>query len=247
LGDDFMKKGLYCTIKFVPHPLREESINIGIILHCPEARFLDFKINYVEVKKKINRFAPKFDLNICNYLLEELITEIKNFRNDVSKVDILEKLKISFNQFVKIEKIKKYMVENPEEDINNLYKEMVSDKFFIPIPQKQKEALSKRMYQTIGDIELLYKKALEKSFTNRLNSLITTPAVNRMDLYFLETEEHQNLEYKYIDHFIKGFSGIANERLTSYTKKGIEFDEQLLQGYEEDHNPLKNELKIIKG
>ena len=50
----------YAVIRVVPHPEREEFINVGVILHCPARRFLSarFKLN----PKRLVALAPALDL-----------------------------------------------------------------------------------------------------------------------------------------------------------------------------------------
>ncbi len=50
----------YAVIRVVPHPEREECINVGVILHCPARRFLAarFKLN----SQRLAALAPDLDL-----------------------------------------------------------------------------------------------------------------------------------------------------------------------------------------
>jgi hypothetical protein len=52
----------YAVIRVVPRVEREEFINAGIILSCPEKEFLDAVIKLDE--KKIKAFDPKHDIEI---------------------------------------------------------------------------------------------------------------------------------------------------------------------------------------
>ncbi len=52
----------YAVIRVVPHPEREEFINVGVILHCPAKRFLAarFKLN----PQRLAALAPNLDLEM---------------------------------------------------------------------------------------------------------------------------------------------------------------------------------------
>lgn len=49
----------YAVIRIVPHPEREEFINVGVILHCPAKRFLaaHFRLNL----ERLAALAPELD------------------------------------------------------------------------------------------------------------------------------------------------------------------------------------------
>jgi hypothetical protein len=50
----------YALIRLVPLVEREEFLNVGVILYCPDAKFLETVYNLSE--ERILNFAPKTDL-----------------------------------------------------------------------------------------------------------------------------------------------------------------------------------------
>lgn len=57
----------YAVIRFVPRVEREEFFNVGVILSCPEHKFLDAKFFLDEKKSKC--FAPEIEAeNVREYL-----------------------------------------------------------------------------------------------------------------------------------------------------------------------------------
>lgn len=58
----------YATIRFVPRVEREEFFNVGVILSCPEHKFLEARIYLDEVKLKA--FAPAVDPETVRHYLE---------------------------------------------------------------------------------------------------------------------------------------------------------------------------------
>ena len=58
----------YAVIRFVPRVEREEFFNVGVILSCPERKFLEAKIYLDEDKLKC--FAPDTDAEIVREYLD---------------------------------------------------------------------------------------------------------------------------------------------------------------------------------
>ncbi len=58
----------YAVIRVVPHPEREEFVNVGVILHCPSKRFLGarYKLN----PQRLAALAPNLDLAMVQEQLE---------------------------------------------------------------------------------------------------------------------------------------------------------------------------------
>jgi hypothetical protein len=58
----------YAVIRLVPRVEREEFFNVGVILSCPEHKFLDVRISLDEEKLKC--FAPRLDAETVRHYLE---------------------------------------------------------------------------------------------------------------------------------------------------------------------------------
>lgn len=58
----------YAVIRLVPRVEREEFFNVGVILSCPEHKFLEAKIHLDEEKLKC--FAPPFDAETVRRYLD---------------------------------------------------------------------------------------------------------------------------------------------------------------------------------
>ena len=60
----------YAVVRVVPHAEREEFINVGVILSCQAAGFLDAAFELDE--KRLVAFAPSLDLNELRAHLEAI-------------------------------------------------------------------------------------------------------------------------------------------------------------------------------
>jgi hypothetical protein len=58
----------YAVIRFVPRVEREEFFNVGVILSCPEHKFLDVRIHLDE--EKLKAFAPDAEAETARHYLD---------------------------------------------------------------------------------------------------------------------------------------------------------------------------------
>lgn len=122
------KKGYFCTVKFIPHPLRDENVNIGVILFSPDDLSIQFKFDMQEVKKKIKRLDPDFDYSLCKTLITELSNHVKAYNGTTAAdTSLMTDLEASFKKFIRLGPIKKYLVNDLNVDIKLLYDKFVSD------------------------------------------------------------------------------------------------------------------------
>jgi len=60
----------YATIRLVPRVEREEFFNVGVILSCPEHKFLEARI-YLD-EEKLKCFAPDADTEAVRHYLDSI-------------------------------------------------------------------------------------------------------------------------------------------------------------------------------
>lgn len=137
-----MYKGKFAIIKFIPNPIRDESINIGLILHIPEIEFLIIKYNRDDIESKLQRLAPKLDNTLIFYLIHQLNNNIESLSEEENREDdLLEKLQKDFNKFVVIEKPRKILIQNIQTDSELLFKEFINNSYRIEMDENLIEKL----------------------------------------------------------------------------------------------------------
>lgn len=60
----------YATVRVVPRVEREEFLNVGVIVFCAEANFLDARIELDE--RRLRAFAPRIDVELVREHLESI-------------------------------------------------------------------------------------------------------------------------------------------------------------------------------
>lgn len=118
-------KGYYCLIQFCPDPSRAEAVNIGVLLFCPERRFIDAKTS--SDNKRIERFFLRgsfnpFEVNEAKRALKDrLEVERDRFRE---LADLNEFISTRANNII-LTAPRVVRVENPESDLAQLFDELV--------------------------------------------------------------------------------------------------------------------------
>jgi hypothetical protein len=136
--------GYYSIVQFCPDAAKAEVANVGIIIFCPEVKFLDIRL--ANGNDKIRTFfgSQCFDPNLIEGAKESLqerliegkenfqtLTDLNNFINTRAN-----DLRITAPRFLK--------TENPQQELDNLFKELVGGR---SRKLKQKNALLSKIDQ----------------------------------------------------------------------------------------------------
>lgn len=118
----------YAVIRIVPRVEREEFLNVGVIMYCPQQKFL--KAKYHLDKKKITHFFDQMDL-------EDLEDHLKTFeqisRGDknagpIARLPIAERfrwLTATRSTIVQTSKVHPGFCNEPEKTFNKLFMQLV--------------------------------------------------------------------------------------------------------------------------
>jgi hypothetical protein len=116
--------GYYSLVQFCPNPARAEVANIGVIVFCPEEKFLETRL--VSGNDRIRRiFEGEFEQNLVEGAKEALQARLSAEKNNFRTLDDLNKfiatrandLRITIPRFLK--------TEDPQQELENLFKEFV--------------------------------------------------------------------------------------------------------------------------
>lgn len=118
-------RGWYSLIQFCPDPSRAEAVNVGVILFCPERRFISARTTTENGRARklfgADTFDP-FQLNAAKKAIEErLEVERDRFRT----LDDLQKFIDTRANEIVISPPRPTRVESPEQDLASLFDELV--------------------------------------------------------------------------------------------------------------------------
>lgn len=124
-------KGYYSLIQYCPDRSKFEVANIGLILFAPEINFLDSKVS--TANSRISKFFGRntFDSGRINFLKDSLRRRLINEKEHILSFEDFDKfIKTRANELLLTipRPIKVVNPENPEKELNDLYKELIGER-----------------------------------------------------------------------------------------------------------------------
>jgi hypothetical protein len=129
-------KGYYSILQFVPDLERAEGANVGIVLFCPEKRFLDIKLagGNDAVRRLFGRYA--FDLKRIDVMKSSFAERIKyEVKNIYSREDFEKFVHTRANQLILTEP-RPMKVFDPRKDLEVLAERLVATRHYAA-PQRE--------------------------------------------------------------------------------------------------------------
>ncbi len=118
-------KGYYSLIQFCPNASRLESVNVGVLLFCPDIKFIEARTSrsVIRAEKLVGRAGlDKLSLNAAKIAFERrLHTDRDAFKN----LDDLQRFVDSRGNVLKLTLPRPVKVLNPDQDLDNLFRELV--------------------------------------------------------------------------------------------------------------------------
>ena len=74
----------YAVIRFLPYPEREEFVNLGVVVACPETGEFDFRME-TERDSRVLHFFPALSPNLLSTAREMFLRELERVRECVSR------------------------------------------------------------------------------------------------------------------------------------------------------------------
>jgi hypothetical protein len=121
-------KGYYSLIQYCPDQSRLESVNIGVVLLCPELRFLQTKVT--GSNKRIAKFFGRnsFDADAVALAKATIETRIEYGGAELSTIEDLERFIVTRANAVLLTPPRPIRVDDPVEDLETLYVDLVGGK-----------------------------------------------------------------------------------------------------------------------
>jgi hypothetical protein len=118
----------YAVVRIVPRVEREEFLNVGVVLYCSGAKFLQVKFNLD--KQRLFAFSEKLDVNeVQEYLCAfDQICNGTEAGGPIAKLPIAERfrwLTATRSTIVQTSKVHPGLCDGPAEMLEKLYEQMV--------------------------------------------------------------------------------------------------------------------------
>lgn len=161
------KKGYYSLIQFCPNASRLEAINVGVLLFCPDLRFIEARTakgNQRAAKLVGRAFLDKHSLNRAKRAIER---RVQTDREAFSSFDDLQKFVDSRGNMLKLTPPRPVKVFDPIQDLDSLFSELVGG-----VPRRGQPELVMPVLD--ARFKLLHEQGRAK-----LNWEVTVPVVGR--------------------------------------------------------------------
>jgi hypothetical protein len=118
-------KGYYCLVQFCPDMSRLEAVNVGVVLYCPDARFIAARTarSNRNASKLVGRAA--FDASSLNSAKRALERRLQVDRIAFCTLDDLNKFVDTRANAIKLTAPRPIKVFEPQQDLDKLYEELV--------------------------------------------------------------------------------------------------------------------------
>lgn len=117
----------YAVIRIVPRVDREEFINAGLVVYCPEQNFLDARMRLDE--RRLTAFAPHIDVDLVHSRLAGLMSICKGDRTAglVANLSLRERfhwLVSPKSTILQVSAVHSGICSDPERTLRRLFKQL---------------------------------------------------------------------------------------------------------------------------
>jgi len=122
-----MAKGHYSLIQYCPDLSRLEAANVGVLLFCPERRFIQARVSHKN--DRVRRFfgSGGWDGAQLNALRDSVVRRLEVERDSFRSVDDLQRFVALQANELQLTAPRPVKVFEPEEDLAKLFHELVDE------------------------------------------------------------------------------------------------------------------------
>lgn len=119
------KRGYYSLVQFCPNPSRLEAVNVGVVLFCPEAEFLDARTS--SSNRRAEQLVGRGNLEraALNAAKRSIERRLEVDRESFKNVEDLRKFIDTRGNSLKLTESRPVKVVDPAEELEKLYEELV--------------------------------------------------------------------------------------------------------------------------
>ena len=123
-NDGKLKKCMVFVVQYVPDLVRGELMNIGILLHSPEEKYLGCL--FTDDYRRIKRFHPRADREFLRELQRDFENQIENSGDDLERY--LQSMQRSFSNLIQLAEPRTCLLSNPQDELANLFARYVGER-----------------------------------------------------------------------------------------------------------------------
>ncbi|MBD3949581.1 DUF3037 domain-containing protein [Tuanshanicoccus lijuaniae] len=174
---------LYSVCQYTPDVIRNEKINVAIVIHCPTKGYEFCDIFFIQNKKRLKSFDDEFDSKYINVVFQQLTYQFKyeiesfnemrdeyseNYFDDINDHNFIENRTYYYaNEFSFLEK--KTLVNIPTNEISAYIEDLKKTYLYYDFPKKEritKAEVQRLLKKEVKNLNLIQTKQKTKDFFN---------------------------------------------------------------------------------
>lgn len=132
------RKVEYFLLRYVPSVIREEFVNIGLVMTESEGDGGGFAgMHFTKDWRRTRRLDPQFDIEILESLGRELSERIGDVQQ---RALVLHQMMDSYSNLIQLSPVKSCFTEEPERELRDLARQLVEMPKIIPWAEKEEQS-----------------------------------------------------------------------------------------------------------
>ena len=157
--DSKLKQCSYFLVRYVPDVVKEEFLNVGLLLFCPSEQFMDCQFS--ENLGAITRFHAHADTEFLKQLQPHFKQQIEEHKNDLSGY-ILE-MQQSYSNLIQLSPPRTCLATDLSAQLQDLFSRYVGARLTAPTEQVARRRIKRRMAESLRRYGVFDHELFEKS------------------------------------------------------------------------------------
>jgi len=129
--DPKLKECALFLVRYVPNLVRGESVNIGVLLHCPREKYLGCM--FTDDYRRIKRFHPQADAEFLRELQQDFEKQIDERGDDLD--GYLEVMQQSYSNLIQLAEPRSCLLADPQAELQEFFARYVGPRVSGPEPE----------------------------------------------------------------------------------------------------------------
>lgn len=131
-------KGYYAAIQVTPDPSRLETVNVGVLLFCPEQRFLE--VRFAPDFRRARKLFEKLDETLLDMQKQALVDRLRP--DDFQTKEDLQEFVDRRAGVLRFSIVRPLQVASPRQDLDELFEKLVG----VDMPRRKRGPRAKTLF-----------------------------------------------------------------------------------------------------
>lgn len=174
--DGNIKSCSYYLVRYVPNSEREEFLNIGVLLHCPEEQFMDCLFS--GDVHRIRRFHPHADSELLRDLQQHFEKQIQQHEDELDA--LLKGMQQSYSHLIQLAPARPVLSADPAAELHRAFERLVDQRLPHVPTVDTRMRIRQRFVEALERARIFHDHRLER----RIPAARLTPTGNPLHFDF---------------------------------------------------------------